>query len=195
MIILLISLVPAPISYSLASRRRRPVAYSFTYPLPPKHCMACKVQNDINAISPNMYMFFRISTISITCRSAVWNSLSHMVEDFQCLYRFQNAQSSFFMRTICVNKLDGEKDLWIFHLQSDLGGSFSCTEYNSCTILKQNEKNITIISSTSMICYHWTVAKQLNTFSEEIKNGTKRAQNSQDTLGSILPLSQSLATE
>jgi hypothetical protein len=43
-IILLISLVPAPISYSLASRSRRPVAYSFTYPLPPKHCIACNIE-------------------------------------------------------------------------------------------------------------------------------------------------------
>lgn len=42
-IILLISLVPAPISQSLASLRRRPVGYSFTQPFPPKHCIACKI--------------------------------------------------------------------------------------------------------------------------------------------------------
>lgn len=41
MIILRISLVPAPISNSLASLRRRPVGYSLTYPLPPRHCIAC----------------------------------------------------------------------------------------------------------------------------------------------------------
>lgn len=33
--ILLTSLVPAPISYSLASLRNLPVGYSFMYPFPP----------------------------------------------------------------------------------------------------------------------------------------------------------------
>lgn len=44
MIILLISLVPAPISNNLASRTRRPVGYSLTYPFPPRHWMACIIQ-------------------------------------------------------------------------------------------------------------------------------------------------------
>ena len=35
MTIRLISLVPAPISYSFASRRRRPTGISFVYPVPP----------------------------------------------------------------------------------------------------------------------------------------------------------------
>lgn len=44
MIILLISLVPAPISNSFASRSSRPVGYSLTYPFPPRHWMACRGQ-------------------------------------------------------------------------------------------------------------------------------------------------------
>src|SRR6185312_1503672 len=35
-----ISDVPAPISYSFASRHRRPVGNSLMYPLAPRHCIA-----------------------------------------------------------------------------------------------------------------------------------------------------------
>src|SRR5690625_2789288 len=35
-----ISLVPAPMSYSLASRKRRPVGYSLIWPVPPRACIA-----------------------------------------------------------------------------------------------------------------------------------------------------------
>lgn len=67
-IILLISLVPAPISYSLASRRRRPVGYSFTYPLPPKHWIACKIEY----LLPNHTFDNYIIAESLYC---TWNSM------------------------------------------------------------------------------------------------------------------------
>jgi hypothetical protein len=55
-----ISLVPAPISYSLASRSNRPVGYSFTYPLPPKHWIAW---------TPSKHHKFCISSNSLIKRS------------------------------------------------------------------------------------------------------------------------------
>lgn len=60
-IIRLTSLVPAPISYNLASRRRRPVAYSFTYPLPPRHWIACRKNSDPRTIFTCLYPHFASS--------------------------------------------------------------------------------------------------------------------------------------
>ena len=46
MIIVLISLVPASISYSFAYRSSRPVTYSFMYLLPAKQCMVSKFEHE-----------------------------------------------------------------------------------------------------------------------------------------------------
>ena len=58
---LLISFVPAPISYNLASLKNLPVGYSFMYPLPPKHYIASKATyvafDDVNNITAAQSFF------------------------------------------------------------------------------------------------------------------------------------------
>lgn len=67
--ILLISLVPAPISYSFASLRKRPVAYSFMYPFPPRHCIACNIKPNLLNITGKANRYSNCTVVS--CSSEV----------------------------------------------------------------------------------------------------------------------------
>lgn len=71
-IIRLTSLVPAPISYNLASRRRRPVAYSFTYPLPPRHWIACRKNSDPRTIFTCLYPHFASSHFFFLLQKSIY---------------------------------------------------------------------------------------------------------------------------
>mmetsp|Transcript_7694 Transcript_7694/g.17540 ORF Transcript_7694/g.17540 Transcript_7694/m.17540 type:complete len:266 (-) Transcript_7694:569-1366(-) len=105
-----ISCVPAPISYSLASRRSRPVGYSFTYPLPPRsctassaHCVACSLLNRMEA-AQSLRSLRPIATRSPPACFIVSNCLAMEALYARAEFVFMNMSASFAC-TSCISPI------------------------------------------------------------------------------------------